>query len=739
MSTQKDGDCCMFSINCLAGSICNDPTEDLYVASKPNQICVKVVCATDGDCDTSMGQKCSLQKVCSQPTCQIDSECAGGMSCIGGACSALPSASNVMTCEIATRNTVLRQGQSIPLVAVAKNANGVVQSHIGFDWSSSNTNAVSVSGAMATGGSAQDIAMLTAKVTGNSAVSCTGLSITNFPTLAANMSRVVLVSDDDGSPITGAQVTLQSGMNSMMAMSDMTTGAATFASGAAIDAITVTKAGLQSISVLAPGTNDIFLPVPRVPNETVAGGFRGSIDISATKHADIQLGIAGPSIPNNLLDFGLTSLLGDSVKTVIDAPELGLNMQNLNLPGGVMLALGNKEFTNDATMTGGGTRCQNMAPGSTQLGCYVARAPAGHGAGWVLAGQLKLSQVTAIATQLSNAFGGGKSTNSVPIGDILTAVLPLVSTLYHGADASITTTEYPKVPADKTMQVDCTNPSNASDDTKCVADYSKYQVINSNPMSFAADTKLSVLSTVNVPTLPNLPKATGCAGAAILVTGAILPGRGLLPLGLSAGLDVLHMDTADCKIDGVDKPFGDNSPKLMDGQMPLSMSPPHAGLEGSKLFMLLLSLDPKTISGSNIQLTALVKRKDSVSQAESFSDQTYLGFPTGTLAKAAGTFTLAGAVAGANVVRLQIENGADTWLVYAPSSMTTITTPNVAAARGVLSGSTKSFVQAIQLEGNYNDVWTLGSGKTLDHFVDNVDAFVVQQCDTAATAACVVQ
>jgi hypothetical protein len=729
-SSQKDGDCCMYSINCQPGSICNDKMEDLYDSSKASQICVRVVCGSDSDCDQSMGKKCSLEKICTAPTCQIDSECPGGMACLGGACKAAPSAADVAKCEIVTRNQSIRQGQMVTLSAVAKNANEVVLPHIGFDWTSSNPGAVAVAAGVATGGAMADTAMISAKVTGKDSVTCTGLSIVNFPTLAAGMSRVVLADDDTGAPITGATITLEAMGGTMMGTTDQT-GAALFTSDADIDSITVTKTGLQSISVLSPGVKDIFIPVPKVPDETKAGGFRGAVDISSTRHEDIQLGIAGPAIPNNLLGFDLTSLLGDSVKTVVDAPELGLNMQSLDLPGGVMLALGNKKFTVDTAQAGGGVRCEGTMPSDMQIGCYVARSAAGPGAGWVLAGQLKLSQVTSIATQLSNAFGGSNGGNT-PIGDILTAVLPLVRTLNHGVNAAIDTVEYPKVAVDSTMMVDCTKPENAGDSDKCRGDYSKYKQI-----TLVADTKLGVLSTITVPTLPNLP-TMGCAGAAVLVAGAILPGRGLVPLGLSAGLDVLKSEPPDCKIAGAAKPFGDMSPTLQDGQLALSMAPPHAGIEGSKLFMLLLSLDPKTISGKNLELTALVKRKDMIAASESFGDSAYLPFPKGTLARAAGTFTLSGAVTGANVVRVHVDSGNDTWLIYAPAGRMTIATPNVTNARAVLTNANRSYIEAIKTSGDYKDVWTFGSGKTLDHFVDTVDAFVVQQCDTAATAACVV-
>ncbi|MCK6550465.1 hypothetical protein L6R52_31805 [Myxococcota bacterium] len=718
---RTEGQSCTYSINCPAGAICNDPVDDLYDSSKPDLTCVKVVCASDADCEAP--KTCSLEKICNPPVCQTNDECEGGQTCQAGSCKPAPNAADVASCEVATRSGAIRQGQTMELTAVARNANGAVLPGVGFDWSSSNDGAVSVAGSVATGGATAGSATLTAAVTGKASVTCSGLSLVNFPTVGANQVRVVLVADGDGAPITGAEVTLDAG-GALTATTDAT-GSALFDTAAAVASVTIVKAGFQSVSIISPATNDIFVPVPKVPDETKAGGFRGSVDISTTKKADIQLGIAGPALPQNLLDFDLTSLIGDSVTTVIDAPELGLNMQSVDLPGGVMLGLGNKKFTADGT----GLRCQGTAPSANELGCYVARAPAGKGAAWVLAGQLKLSQVTSIANQLSGALGGG--TEDLPIGDLLTALLPLLRTLNHGVNASLDVAEFPKVPVDAASGVDCSVEENGNDDSKCRGDFSKYGRI-----SLAADAKLGVLSSVTVPQLPTLPGSSDCAGATVLLTGAILPGRGIVPLGLSAGVDSLDdRDTADCKISGVKDPFGPNSGELGDNQMPLSMAPPHGGIEGSELAMIALTIDPDVFSGNSVQFNAVVKHTNAVAANETISEP-YLPFPQGTLSRSNATFTFQSAVTGATVVRLEIQSGDETWLVWAPGTSTTITLPNVAGARGVLSGTGDAYIQAMKIDGDYKSMWEFGSGKTLDNLVSQVRAFVVQGC-TAAAGPCI--
>lgn len=720
-SCVSDGNCCDVSFNCAAGSICNSSDEELYDATKTEKTCIRVVCNSDTDCEGT--KTCSLEKICNSPVCQVDNDCSPGTRCISGACTAAPSVDNAATCEIATRSGSIRQGATLQLVAVAKNANGAVLPTIPFDWTSSVPGIVSIEAGVATGGTMQGRAQVTAAVTGKPAVTCTGLELTNFPNVPATDLRIVLVEDDTGQPIQGANVTAQAGANTLNAVSDGN-GSAVIAMSGAPDSITVIKAGYQYVSVLKPETNDIMLPIPRVPDETKAGGFRGSVDISATKSADIKLGIAGPSLPANLLDFGLEALIGDPVKTVINAPELSLNNQEVDLPGGVMLGLGPKIFTDDM----GGLRCSGDSPGANELGCYVARAPAGKGAAWVLAGQLRLSEVTPIATQLSGALGGG-SGDDLPIGDILTAVLPLLRSLNHGINASVETTEFPKVAVE--AGTDCTNPANAGDTDKCRGDFSKYQKI-----SLSASQKLGVLSRVTVPDQPDLKAGSpACAGASVLVSAAILPGRGVLPLGLSAGVDVLDKESPDCKIGGVKKPFGDNSEDLRDGQMPLTMAPAHSGIEGSKIALLVLALDPSALSGA-LQLNAVVSRVDSVGAEQNLGSLSYLPYPQGSYSKAAKTFTYTQQATGATAARFEIQNGDTTWLVYAPVGQASVTLPTTAETDAVLNGADSAYVQAVKIDGAYRDMFQFGSGKTLDNLINNISSFVVQQCLNDTAIAC---
>lgn len=721
-SVATDGQCCFFSINCQPGSICNTPDDDFYDAESTLNVCLRIICTNTSDCDT--GEECSAEGLCRPPVCQSDSECPQSQTCQSGSCQTPPGTDQVATCEVVTRDASTRQGGTLALSAVAKNANGAVLPGIPFTWASSNPAAAAVSGNVATGGTDQGTATLTATPEGRTDVTCSGsVSLTNFPNVASGEARVVVVSADNGTPVADAKVVLMSGGELVETTS--ASGVANFQVAGGVDSVTVIKAGWQYVSVVSPGTNDIFIPLPTKPDTTVAGGFRGVIDISATKKADIKLGLAGPSIPSNLLDFGLESLIGDFVPTQIDAPELGLE-DTIDLPGGLVLGLGSKTFTADAL------RCQGTTPGTGELGCFVAQTAAGPSAGWALAGQLKLSQVTSIANELSNAIGGDGG--DLPIGDILTAVLPLLRGLNHGVTASVFGTEFAKVNKDG-QTGDCSDPGLADYADKCRGDYSKYA-----RQDIAANVDLGVLSAVTVPTLPDLPGLGRCAQGAVLLSGAALEGRGLVPLGITAGIDVLDdTQSADCKIAGVEKPFGDNSEPLSDGQMPLSMAPLHSGIEGSQVFLLAVALDPDSIASAtdgNFQLSALIKRVDSVGEQESMGGS-FPKFPEASISKGAGTVTFAGpSIAGATMTRTEIQSGDDTWLIYAPASAATVTLPAVTEGTALLPNTNDSYVLSMGMDGTYSDIWSFGSGKTLDRLVHNINSFVVQQCAATAGHPC---
>ena len=701
-----DGQCCEFSVNCRAGSACNTPDEPegFYFPEREMNICIRVVCSSNADCEGN--QECSPEKLCRPPVCQRANDCPPGQTCLGGTCRTPPDAAAVARCDVVTRGTTLKQGQTLALSAVARAADGEALAGIAFNWMSSRDAVVSVTGTIATGGSMAGTASLTAQPEGRSDVTCDGsVALVNLPNLAQGVARVIVVGDTDGSPVEGASVFLEAGAT--LTASTSSDGAATVTVSAPVETVTVWKDGYEMVSVVSPGTNDIFVPLPRMTRNDVAGGFRGVLDLASTESQQVKVGFVAPAIPRNLLDLDLTALIGDLLPTVIDAPELMLNNQQVDLPGGLVVGLGSRTFTGDTT------RCRGVAPGTDELGCFVVRAPAGPTAAWGFGGQLPIADLGTIANQLSDLLGG--TGTDVPIGDILAAVFPLVQNLNHAVDPVIDIEEFPRVGGQP--------------------DYSSFSRVD-----LSVDTEQTILSAVRVPTLPDLPNTSSCAAGALVVGGALLEGRGLVPLGLAAGLDTLDDSaTPDCEVEGVEEPFGSRSDPLPDGQVPLSIAPLHSGMEGSQVFLLAVALDPDSLTGGGgIQFSVLVRRVDEVIPSEAFT-RPYPAMPEANVSRSAATVQFRSSLTGQTMVRAELQSRTQTWLVYGPASQATLSLPNVAQGRAVLDDLQGGLVMTMGTRGTYDEVWTFGSGGTLDRLVDTLTSFVIQECTATPGANCVLQ
>jgi len=729
-----DGEKCAFSGDCVVGSVCNTTDDPYFDAAQPDSVCVRLVCAGATDCKD--GKVCTRERICQVPACQADSECSGGNICSGGKCNPAPNAADVASCTVLTPSGAIRQGAVVKLAAVARNQNGVALPGIRFTWASSAPTVVGVTGVDATGAAMSGSAELTAVVADKPAVTCDRLvRFENFATLTAGDARVVLVSEDNGAAIDGATVTLFSGGQPTVVQSGANGAAAFPGVAGTIESVTVVKAGHQYVTVMSPGTKDIYLPIPRKADVTKAGGFRGAVDVSQTRKGALKLGIVATAIPTNLLNLDFASILGDSLPTVINAPQLGLMNQMVDLPGGIVFGLGNERFTVDKAAAN--VRCQNLDPPADSIGCYVSQAPEGPGIAWTLAGRLKLQDVASIAGKLAGAFGGGAGMD-LPIGDILSSVLPLLRTLRHGINAGLNTPVFPKVDVVTGMpSTACMDPNTVDYKTKCRGDFSKYA-----PITLSAATPLAINSAVRIPTLPRQADQTYADGVVVL-SAAITDSRGLVPLGFTAGLDTTaKTQTADGKINGVEKPFGQFSEKLADGLVPLTTAVPHSGIEGAKLALVGVALDPNSLGGdTGIQLSGLVKYVTSFGEQADFGSAEFLGFPSGTFNAGAATFN--GTIpAGTAVTRIEVGKNEKKWLIYVPGGMNIVTLPDVAGAKMDIlggAGTPSVYLQLVRTTTPFKDVFEFGSGKNLDKAIELIEGFVIQQCTTDPMASCKIQ
>jgi hypothetical protein len=693
-SCRGDGESCHFSSNCQPGSICNLPEEDFYDPTQPDSVCTKVICSSDSDC---MPPKvCSGARICETPLCQEDSECVGGNICAGGECRSPHSPSEIATCRIMTPSQPLVTGATVELVALAFNANAVPIPGIPFDWTASDPGRVSVRDSTAIGGSSDGTAVLTATVRGVLRISCTGLELDNFTSLAAGSVRVIAIGEQSLRGLAGAEVTVLAG-GEFTATTDAR-GSAIIQTAAPIESVTVVKAGYHAVTVLAPGARDVLMLSPRVENPSVAGGFGGLADISTSRRADVKMGVAGHARTRNVLDFGISPGPSDLVPTVIDAPELGLNNEELDLNGGFLLGLGTKTFTDDMT------HCRGVTPGGNELGCYLVRAPAGVTTGYVFAGELKLSDLTSIANELSQLFSGEQIDPENSYRGLLMAVSPLILNLRHGLAPVLDISEYPLASGGG-------------------ADFDNYLRAN-----MAAERPLAIHAVASV---PRMPVKTGgiCPQATLLSVYASAVGRGLVPLGLRAVRDVVAGEAPNCRVGPTQKPFGDASEATEEGEIPVSITSLHGGLEGSELLIAAAAFDSELDPGLPNEGSVLFYRSRVLPVAFRF-DRDFLPYPRGTLSRQAARFTVTEprVAMDATAVRITVNANGAKWLVYAPASATEIDFPAVMATQAILTGSDSAIVQAFRTGNTYAELWAFGSGGTLDRLPETIESLATEDC-----------
>jgi hypothetical protein len=700
---QPDGECCAYSINCAVGSICNSETELLYDPGQPDFVCVRVVCATDADCPS--GRECTLEHVCRKPTCQVDGDCPPGDRCLGGACALPPSIADVASCEVAGDGVITWSGETIDLEAIARDRAGRPLPGLTFDWATSDEQRATIDGGEVIGGLLPGSAELTASI---GSIPCSGtIPVTNFSPPGGGEVRVVAYEHGLGRPITGAAVTIAG--NSVVTGVTGSFGDVVLPVTGPVTSITVTASGAAAVSILGPIGDAFRIPMPSI-DVTSAGGSRGRV-IPGGRPADVPLALVGESLSEDVLTLGRVPLTGrDLVRTVIDAPELGFDMQELALPGGFLFGLGSRDFMND----GNGPRCQGMPVGADDIGCFLVRSDEGHNAVWTFAGSLRLSQVVAIANELSALLGG----DPAAAAELVPAFLPILRTIDHGTEPSILTSLAPRVPSG--AAVDCSDPALPGYLDLCAPDFTAYA-----PLAVDAATRPSIASVVTMPDLDAFP--AGCAERASLMAAVSLGSRGLVPLGFGEAKDVADAEAPDCRAAGARRPFGDASDDLLDGQIGLSTAPRHSALEGHTL---LLVASAKSAPGAPFARSIRIDRLAMLDRFITVAP--FIPAPTAEVEVAAARVTFA--PAAGTFSRVELYGGGRAWIVYAPGSMAELLLPDVPSARVALSNLAGAFV--LQGEGaDYESMFGMTPNpRHADRTADYVTAFTVQGCAPAGSA-----
>lgn len=671
---------CTNNRQCDAGETCNLATktcEKVFICSSA-QSCYDHDSTWNADSNPAM----CVAGECRADGCKSNQDCKGGKLCnvASGKCEEAASCDNVGEVKIVTPSFVLTEGNTKELKAIVLNSNGApINTSGSFTWASSKTDIVAVDvNGVVTGGASDGSSDITVSICNKTSQA---LNIQNFATVENGKLRVI-VRDVDGKKVTGATVKAKD--ESMVTDNE---GVALFDNTETKNNITVTMAGFQSLTFLDVEGKDIIAYLIKAVDNTKSGGFKGMFDFdhpTIKKNGLTRLGFAGASLPGNILDLDFGLLLGEPIMRHIDTAGI---QEDIALPSGLVLFLGDDDVIS---------------------GSYAATGLEGDRTLWGWGGRGSLSQVLGIVQEAMDA-----GMENLDMGKLLSQLMPIAEKFNHSIKANQNITHCPKI-------ADVNDINGNQDTTDKISDFdsSCFPTVN-----MTLNQPLSQMSTFKFPALPTIEGER--AEVELLLVSTIVEGKGMVPLGLGAGVDKKdNNDTADGKIDDTH----------------IVYAPQHDGIANNDSMVVSMSMiinkDAMNPQGNTkvndmmVKLTGLVKfYKDGVIEDNiDMSNDTYLKLAEDAkLANNEVTFT---AIDGATLYRLSVVDAdGNVWVVYSPNTTISIADKPIGNINTII-------VQAVTLskdntEVSYNDLLKFNNSN-LDDLVRLIKKFSAYQIDLSA-------
>lgn len=608
---------------------------DVRVFDCVNQACVPA-CTTKSDCSSHPAYQgkpwpgcetglciCDARQ-CVASLCSGDGECAQGQVCRGGTCGA-PEV-DPDSCSVTPADAVLRKDQEKVFTATAYKGDGVaLVGTNAFEFSVGDVSVTvsdpngTIKGAAATVGNKEKAVKATLKA--KPSIFC--YAKVQVLDAISNGARVTLVDELSGRLVGGAKVVINGTSMVEDATSKGVFTATNFTPPATIGVFHteypyVTLAGLTK--------TDVLVPMRRSPDKTKGGGFQGRFTNLPTQ--EISFGLAGTSIAGNYLDLDIEAVMGRLVDTSVTFSGDTFTMP---LPTGSMLTIGDKKFKDGFQAWGVAGTCLDEAE--------TLAGTCGTSAGFGLMGSIPV----AAATPIFDDYQAGKPMDA---GRTLAAAIPYLRS-FKSAVVRDLAYKLKAVPANF---------------VELYADAEAFPTHD-----FAPTLGLGLKYTVKVPDLP-----AGLNAGAVLAA-ANVPGRGLVPLGMTGGTDtneVCTECTAAGKLIGIDVVKEDPLQLAYhdDGKLMLRMAPAHDGIEGSPYGFVTLAFSSGEQPGGATRTSALVTTKKELPGGSeiSYSD----GFLPPVEADGAydyrtGKFAGVALAAGASVHRAVFTTDAGKkWIVY---------------------------------------------------------------------------
>lgn len=482
---------CEERTRCVGDPQCRDDEQCLEGFCREIITCSqRADCAQDEDC---VGQRCVPF------LCRGAVDCDPGQSCEEGGCVDPDPVATAEQVIILTRPQAVAPGGDIAFQAVALDGEGNIMVGPTFAWASDDTDVLEINAdtGEAIGGDRAGQANVTATLVGsNPALVSSPVAITNIGAPDPDEDRVVVVDADTGRPLVGAIVTY--------ANLQTTTGAdgvASFPPAQGPVDVNVYESLHNYVSLMQVGAGDLLIPMQPLGGGGVRGGFTGEMDFSqVNSRGDINVGLAGASLNEDLTSFDLDGVLGDGFNTRVSVP--GIFDTTLPLPGGLVL---------DGTVFGFSLTIKDT---------YYAQVDGGLKVAWGIGGKIDANEVIGLVQ------GGGDA------GGLVRQLLPFFENFDHTI-RPLEVEALPTIPDADDLDGD-------GNRRELVPDYDNFPTVNVAPR-VVQRLRTSLL----LPALPALgnPDET----FVVVVGGVINQGIGFVPMGLNA--------TQDENGDGVPEPI----------------------------------------------------------------------------------------------------------------------------------------------------------------------------------------
>lgn len=684
-------------------------------------------------CDNTNGKRgceCDEGK-CVGSLCSADSDC-GTQVCRNGACVAPPAASSVSTCAVIPDYVILKQGEKAKFwVSAWDSSKNPVIVNAGITWTAA-TAAVTIPASStggtveATGGTPNTMAEQALKATIGGKDCFAKVLVVSNAAPAANTIDVTVTDELSGRPVAGASVLASVSATGVAIGAAVVTDAKGFANvpgltGNTSVTVSVFHADYNYLTVAnydMTGSRSLSFVVRRNQVDKY-GGYKGTFkNVPAT--SNVHAGIAGASLAGSITDLSFAQLLGPTVPTRVKIGT-AIDQMNVPLPAGIYLGFTDQVIKGNISGQGLAGTCVTAAGVPDEAA--ILAGTCGTRTAWALAGDVPLGDLPI------DAVAGGL--NNIDFGKILSRIIPIFkkfnSSVVRDVQFNLVTT-----PKDAAGKYVFSEPDGGLSHFTS-ADHNFYQ-------TGVATTSEVPLAFNLVAKVPDLPKFRNTyVDAAVLLGGAIVPGRGVVPLGLGAAVNTTP---ADAKTDP-------QSELVTPGLVTLRMSPTHHGIEGAEYGIVALGVSAKSITDASAGLATSAIFSRVTGNALKFDPKgmtpvdlgpSFPGFPES--AKYNYTDTAGGGVnarsflfanatesssAGSSVVRVVFTDEAEhRWVVYLnPAAATTgFTLPKPPGTFGDrtffnnMSTGTRSPFLVQQIRLNDNPASATGAAITFNKLVE---------------------